>query len=769
MDFNNNKNDKNKFRSKSLANNFLVNLSKTTEKRSSNIFSSISKKTPGFNDRFQSFHRTSKRLLSQKTKNEEFIKLRNSTNNQIQMNKSQEISMQYIQDKNDINVNCTNINISIVNPNFSINNFEPRHSATNTNNNKININVINNSLLSFNDNDNKIEKNETKTKTDDGKIKILSSIYKDYLENKSQDESFFPNFDEDQKKKFKKYLINNKIVQHEFKTQGIISGFSAYMYQNEEVINKDKICLNINIDKLNIDKNTKNKKEVNKENNLINYFSLFCGGKNDQNDELPKMLKNKLKDMILNNKDIIKNPEYAIKKGLFNAEIEFINNFMEEKINEPSNFFKALQEKQHVIPHCSILVLINMDDNFYIGNVGKITTILSSNYSQKINYLSKELIFQSQNEDEHEKRNKKSPLKNNNFFDDNTKKDIEDNNNIIDASNNNILMDKSNSSILNNSIANKIFPKLNIKRIFPGNTIYRIINKRNLFNYSNNDQITSFEIYDKYKRRSSATIINLINVINQQKIKSSKLSNHINDSYNNSKKGCSNSTKFLHNIIRGKNLIKQNLNESNSDKKIISSYPDTLSFKYQKEHDFILICSKKIIDSINYSSICKGVYETMKNCIRKERSFEIFLGCVVKDIIKKAISLGITTNISCIFICFESIKNLYLKHDINVVENELVSFYLTSSYQKRFELYKNLLHFDLVDIDKCYKYDNRIKNEIDRLGKKKKSVLSAHNIKESKKVLFNNYVNDTNKTINIKLKEEEQEIKKKKKCCCINF
>ena len=47
MEFNNanNKNDKNKFRSKSLANNFLVNLSKTEkEKRSSNILSSVSKK-----------------------------------------------------------------------------------------------------------------------------------------------------------------------------------------------------------------------------------------------------------------------------------------------------------------------------------------------------------------------------------------------------------------------------------------------------------------------------------------------------------------------------------------------------------------------------------------------------------------------------------------------------------------------------------------------------------------------------------------------------
>ena len=139
MEINNTINDNKKnFRSRSLANNFLLNLSKEKEKRSSNILSSVSKKTPGFNDRLNFFHRTSKRLLSQTVKNDEFVKFHSSN----QMNKSQEISMQNIQDKTDVNVNCTNINISIVNPNFSINNFEPRHSAANINNNKINANII---------------------------------------------------------------------------------------------------------------------------------------------------------------------------------------------------------------------------------------------------------------------------------------------------------------------------------------------------------------------------------------------------------------------------------------------------------------------------------------------------------------------------------------------------------------------------------------------------------------------------------------------------
>ena len=132
------------------------------------------------------------------SKHDELSKFKNSYNTN-QLNKSQEISMQNIKDKNDVNVNCTNINISIVNPNFSINNFESRNSASNINMNKINVNIINNSLLSFNDNNDKIERNVSKIKSEREKAQILTSIYKDYLENKSQDESFSFNFGDETK------------------------------------------------------------------------------------------------------------------------------------------------------------------------------------------------------------------------------------------------------------------------------------------------------------------------------------------------------------------------------------------------------------------------------------------------------------------------------------------------------------------------------------------------------------------------------------------
>ena len=672
MEFNNKINN-NKNRSNSLASNFL----NITEKRDSKQLSSISKKTPAFNGRNDIFRLTSKSMPTNKSIHNEMLKCKNLSNTN-QLNKSQEISMQDIKDKNDVNVNCTNINISIVNPNFSINNFEQRHSSSNINNNKINVNIFNNSLLSFNDNNDKIEndKDLKQMNLEKDKAQILTSIYKDYIENKSQDESFSFNFGDDSlKSKFKSYLNKNKIVQYEYKTKGIISGFSAYMYQNEESINKDKICLNINVDKSNLNINEQDENDINISSHIINFFGLFSGGKDDKNDELPKILKNKLNKMILNNNDIINCPESAIKKSLFNLELEYINYFMEEKIDESKNFFTVQNENINKIPFCSIMVLLNIDDIFYIGNIGKIITILSSNYSQSINYLAKEHIFQNQIlEDNYEKNN------------------INEINNIVDLSNN-MMTDKSYSSLLSQNIYNQIFPKLNITRAFPGNALYRIIERKYNLIGMNNILISHREIYDKYKRRSSATIINLINVLNNQKSKKDILNNsNIKESYllkNNN----------LFNIINN-----QNQNESLPEKKMISSFPDVLSYRYQKNHDFILICSKVIIDNINYEKLCKGVYETMKKCIRKKRSFEIFLGCVVKDIIKMSISIGVTSNISCIFICFESIKNLYLKHDINSLENEIVSFYLTSNHKKRFELYENLLNIDLIDIDKACKY-----------------------------------------------------------------
>ena len=744
-------------KSKSLVHNFLNGLNKT-EKRSSNIHSSISKKTPGFNEGYSFFHRGCKRLNSLPSKKKEIV---NKFQNFNKVNKSQEISLKYIKDskdRSDVNVNCTNINISIVNPNFSINNFEGRNSVSNLTNNKLAVNFINNSLLSFNDNFDKIELNEndSKTKLDNNKTKIIASIYKDYIENKSNDETFPDNFgDELKKNKFKKYVNKNKIVQHEYKSKGIIAGFSAYTYPNEDIINRDKICLNINIDKQNIYLKENDNREIVVNNHIINYFSLFCGGKNDKNDELPKMLKNRLKDIILNDKNLIKNPELTIKNGLFNCEVDYINYFIEEKNKKTFNFRSS--EKSEKIPHCSILIILNIDNVFYVASIGKIISILSSNYSKKINYLSNINIKNSKN-------NEKKENNINSFFNDNYSfsEDIKKENEYINqepTSKNNILLEKNNLDILNNNISNQISNKSKVIRIFPGDTLNKILGNKEKESKNFINPISSNKLI---KRRASTTTIDIFNNLRIQKSKNLKLNNLMKEINKKLKVKSSNSSRHLPEVQTKKiNNINININSNEPIEKARLSYPDILSYKYSKNHDFILICNKKLFEIFGYDKMCKEVYETMKKCIKKKRSFEIFLGCVVKNLIKKTISLGITTNISFLFICFDSIKNLYLKENINLIENELVSVCLTSNNNKKFELYDNLLSSDIIDMEKSLNYEKAIKNQIDKLNKAKKEE-SPNIIKNNPtQVLYNNYFNSSKNNIIL-----EKEKKKRNKCCC---
>ena len=44
--------------------------------------------------------------------------------------------------------------------------------------------------------------------------------------------------------------------------------------------------------------------------------------------------------------------------SLFNLELEYINYFMEEKIDESKNFFTVQNENINKIPFCSIMVLL---------------------------------------------------------------------------------------------------------------------------------------------------------------------------------------------------------------------------------------------------------------------------------------------------------------------------------------------------------------------------------------------------------------------------
>ncbi len=225
-----------------------------------------------------------------------------------------------------------------------------------------------------------------------------------------------------------------------------------------------------------------------------------------------------------------------------------------------------------------------------------------------------------------------------------------------------------------------------------------------------------------------------------------------------------NYNKFYRNSFISQNTF----NDIFPEIKIITSYPDVVSFKFQNNyHDFILICCRAIFEKLSYDKLCKGVYETMKKCIRKNRSFEMFLGCVVKDIIKRCISLGVTSNLSCLFICFEPIKQLYLKQDINSIKNILVSFYLNATLinKNKYELYDNFLSSDYIDVEKANKYNQFLAKEIERINKPKNHL--------STNIIDTSAINARPSDDNINYKNEYKYKKKSKcfpkKCNCLIY
>ena len=780
MDFNhNNFYNKTTNRYKSVS-NFVTNKLSQFEKSNSNLNSSNSKKTAGFEESIN--HLSRARKMNSFSTGKDLNRLRfsiNNNNNNIPVHQSQEFSIKDIKNKNDVNGNYTNINISIVNPNFSVNHFEQ------SNNN-------NNTLVSFKESNNielEEKKSMSKTKNDFKNKMIITSIYKDYVENKSNDETFSEHFkDESKKNMFREYLKKKQIIQYEYNTKGVIAGFSAYMYPNEKKISKDKICLNINVNKLSINEvNVKNKISCNS--HLVNFFGLFCGGEKDDNDELPNFLKNHLKDNILNDKDLLLiDPIKAIKNSLIKCELDYIKKTIDEKIEQQKNSESDnIIEKNFQIPSSSLFVLINIDDMFYIGNIGNIISIISNSYSRKINNLCKDNVIKDDYKDIYDNNNKDNKRKSINslYFnfqgdDVNNKNDFNDKS---DFNNSKMLFNGSFISTNMQGIGN--VANYSFIRTFPGKILYDMFsnNENNDNNVNDLNKIiannNNAKRMSKVMRRPSTTFGGTGNF----NFKNIKINNYIKDKepkFKNFKPtkdkdnlfGLS-SNYLLNNLNYSKfyrnSFISQNtFNDIFPEIKIITSYPDVVSFKFQNNyHDFILICCRAIFEKLTYDKICKGIYETMKKCIRKNRSFEMFLGCVVKDIIKRCISLGVTSNLSCLFICFEPIKQLYLKQDINSIKNILVSFYLnaTLTNKKNYELYDNFLSFDYIDVEKANNYNQFLAKEIERINKPKNHL--------STNIIDTSAINAKPDDDNINYKNEYKYKKKfkcfPKKCNCLIY
>jgi hypothetical protein len=142
----------------------------------------------------------------------------------------------------------------------------------------------------------------------------------------------------------------------------------------------------------------------------------------------------------------------------------------------------------------------------------------------------------------------------------------------------------------------------------------------------------------------------------------------------------------------------------------------------------------------------------MKKCIKKHRSFELFLGCVIKDIIKMCIIAGIKSSISCLFLCFNSIKQLYLKQDIEQIKNVIVPLCLTYTNQEKYEIYDDLLIHDFINIDKSNNYYDIIDENINNFIKSNGKLID-----------INNNLNNIKNENDVKIKNSK---KNKKKCCC---
>jgi len=292
-------------------------------------------------------------------KEEEILKHFSINNSPINLTKSLKDNLNFsIKDiKNDSKENS--ISISIVNPSFNIINNNNTISLNPTDNNTFKqsnfcINEDFNPINSIENNDS----NKEKINKQEFSGIFLNNNYGDVNDNFVSKEQptistktknkYIKKF-ENNLKKFPITLLNEKCE--------IIEGFSAYSYKNKKPFNENKIGININYEK---------------NNKHINFFSIFSGhcGENAS-----MYLKEHLNKEIFNNKNFISNPVVSIYESFKKIESDFLNEFLNYQQNKNPKFLTG--------GSCA-LILITINDDIYIINLGDSKAILSKNKSEKI-------------------------------------------------------------------------------------------------------------------------------------------------------------------------------------------------------------------------------------------------------------------------------------------------------------------------------------------------------------------------------------------------
>ena len=94
--------------------------------------------------------------------------------------------------------------------------------------------------------------------------------------------------------------------------------------------------------------------------------------------------------------------------------------------------------------------------------------------------------------------------------------------------------------------------------------------------------------------------------------------------------------------------------------------------EFNKNFDFIIIFNSNILKNISYVEINKIIYNTLKNIIVQEKSFDIFLNETLINICRKVIENDGKSSISIIFICMETILTIFENKDLEKIEQILI-------------------------------------------------------------------------------------------------
>ena len=102
--------------------------------------------------------------------------------------------------------------------------------------------------------------------------------------------------------------------------------------------------------------------------------------------------------------------------------------------------------------------------------------------------------------------------------------------------------------------------------------------------------------------------------------------------------------------------------------------PDVISFKLNKDMDFILIANNSVFEKLNNSFILQLILEALAEAIENNQSIdELYNNCIMR-IYSNAIEKGITENFSCIIIFLENFTQNFLLKNVEKI-NRLLSEY----------------------------------------------------------------------------------------------